>query len=155
MSVWKKFTVVLGLVCLVQTLWLLSKNDRGEYEKGADEKSTQNPRESAPPSFNLTLWHYYQQILVPPTTDVTNERLTILMPTYKRADILPLVLKHYCSMGESIEKILVIWNDVETSVPPSLRSLRCDIDVLFIVSKENKLTNRFMPRDEIKTKGQG
>ncbi|XP_011405217.2 PREDICTED: exostosin-like 2 [Amphimedon queenslandica] len=153
MSLWKKFSAVLGLVCLVQTLWLLSTSDRGDYEEGAAGKSTQTPRDSVPPSFNMTLWRYYQQILIPPTTDVTNERLTILMPTYKRADILPSVIKHYCSMGDSVEKILVIWNDVETPIPPSLHSLRCDIDVLFIVSKENKLTNRFMPRDEIETKG--
>lgn len=153
MSIWKKFSAVLGLVCLVQTLWLLSISDGGDYKEGEGGKSTQTPREPVPPSFNATLWHYYQQILVPPATDLNNERLTVLMPTYKRADILPSVIKHYCSMEESIGKILVIWNDVKTLIPPSLQSLRCNIDVLFIVSKENKLTNRFLPRDEIDTKG--
>lgn len=148
MSVWKKVSAVLCALCLLQTLWLLSLSNR--EDTGPDKGCEQKPLSYLP---NKTLWHYYKQLIVSPHEDVTNERLTLVMPTYKREDILPAVTKHYCSMGDSIERILIVWNDVRTPIPPSLLSLKCEIEMMFLVSKENKLTNRFLPRKEILTRG--
>lgn len=77
----------------------------------------------------------------------------MVMLTFKREEVLPRVLKHYCKVGV-LQRILVIWNDVvNTTVPQSLRDLNstCTADLRFIVSEENKLTNRYLPRKEIET----
>ena len=76
----------------------------------------------------------------------------MIMLTYKRTKILPKVLKHYCKTI-TLQKILVIWNDVGTPIPKYLMNLtkECDVELIFILSQENLLTNRYIPRDEIKT----
>jgi len=81
-----------------------------------------------------------------------NEKCTMVIQTYKRAEILPRVIRHYCMML-IFHKVIVVWNDVNTSVPRSLKSLnmKCAAKVQFVVPKENLLTNRFVPRKEIET----
>lgn len=82
----------------------------------------------------------------------SSEQCTMVIQTYKRTQILPRVVKHYCTMV-TFSKVLVIWNDVNTSIPDYLiKSLwMCSGKLQFIVPKENLLTNRFMPRKEIET----
>ena len=77
---------------------------------------------------------------------------TMVMLTYKRENILPKVLLHYCKRT-FLQRILVIWNDVNTTIPKDFLDLKfsCKTDLKFIVSKENLLTNRYIPRKEIET----
>lgn len=77
------------------------------------------------------------------------------MPTYRRAEILPLVMSHYCNMSTILHKIVLIWNDVEKPVPPSVLQLgeECETKLKILRMQENKLSNRFLPknREEIET----
>ncbi len=74
---------------------------------------------------------------------------TLVMPTYRREKMLPPVLKHYCSKESIISKIVLVWNDPETPVPPSVRQLgeTCGKQLRVVTTKENKLTNRFLPQN--------
>lgn len=153
MSLWRKVSLGLAIVCVIQTLWLLNSN-RSRHLPTTNEYTS-------PPSNDITstanndssLWLYYKQLFVPRGHSLERERLTLVMLTYKREDLIPRVTRHYCSMTESIESIIVIWNDIGTSIPPSLLQLECEVKLKFIISKENKLTNRFLPREEITTEG--
>ncbi len=80
------------------------------------------------------------------------QNCTLVMLTYKRGKILPKVLMHYCNIS-LLQRILVIWNDVDAAVPEALLNLTrsCNAELMYIVSKENKLTNRYIPRSEIET----
>jgi len=95
---------------------------------------------------------YASRLFSNPETNFREERFTIVMVTYKRTDILQKVLSHYCKTP-SLDKILVIWNDVDTRVPGFVLSLSnsCAVPLKFIEETENKLTNRFKPRQEIET----
>lgn len=77
---------------------------------------------------------------------------TMVMLTYDREDLLFSLLNHYCKV-KSLHKILVIWNNVNKSIPNNIIEIRdtCTTDLLFIQERENKLTNRFKPRREIET----
>lgn len=80
------------------------------------------------------------------------EGFTMIMLTYKRVKVLPKLLLHYCKV-KSLHKIIVIWNDIESQIPQDILDLgnQCQVTLEFIREKENKLTNRFKPRPEIKT----
>ena len=82
------------------------------------------------------------------------EQFTIVMMTYKRAKLLRTIVPHYCTTGEKLQKILIIWNDLEEDVPQDLKEIECEVKLQFIISKENKLTNRFIPYSEIETDGE-
>lgn len=78
---------------------------------------------------------------------------TMVMLTYSREKILKFLLNHYCKV-RSLHKIIVIWNNVNKSIPDDILEVkeRCGSpDLLFIRENENKLTNRFKPRAEIET----
>ena len=82
-----------------------------------------------------------------------NSMCTMVMLTYNREKILKFLLSHYCKV-KSLHKIIVIWNNVNKSIPDDLLEVKekvCFPDLLFIREKENKLTNRFKPRPEIET----
>lgn len=76
----------------------------------------------------------------------------MVMLTFRRENILPKVLLHYCKV-EVLQSILVIWNDVNATVPQKLLDLTygCRAELKFIKSEENRLTNRYLPREEIDT----
>ena len=103
--------------------------------------------------FNKSLWNYYQRIFLTKPSSSLNEKLTVVMLTYKREDILAQLLSHYCNMNDILQQIIVIWNDIEVHVPNNLLTYKCNVKLTFIQSVENKLTNRFLPRDEIATDG--
>lgn len=77
---------------------------------------------------------------------------TMVMLTFRREEILSKVLVHYCKIA-IFQRILVIWNDVNATVPVELLDLvySCLADLKFIKSEENMLTNRYLPRKEIET----
>ena len=82
-----------------------------------------------------------------------NSKCTMVMLTYNREKILKFLLSHYCKV-RSLHKIIVIWNNVNKSIPDDILDIKekkCFPDLLFIQEKENKLTNRFKPRPEIET----
>ncbi len=72
--------------------------------------------------------------------------------TYKRLALLPRVVTHYCQTP-LLDKIILIWNNVEAPIPSRVLSLNqsCAVPLLFIKETENKMTNRFKPRPEIRT----
>ena len=82
----------------------------------------------------------------------SKEQCTMVIQTYKRTQILPRVIRHYCTMV-IFHKVLIIWNDVNATIPASLTKMTkmCSALVEFVVPKENRLTNRFVPRKEIET----
>ncbi|XP_011405216.2 PREDICTED: exostosin-like 2 [Amphimedon queenslandica] len=95
---------------------------------------------------------YYWRIFRQTVSDLHQEQFTILIMTYKRTAILQRTIPHYCSAGPSLHKVLIVWNDVMTPIPESLTKIPCGQTKLeFITSKENKLTNRFVPYKEIET----
>ena len=100
--------------------------------------------------FNKVISHYWSQIDQPRHDQ--KENCTLVMQTYKREAILPRVLKHYCRIP-LLQRILVVWNDVGTPVSQTLQNLThsCGAELMFILSSENKLTNRYLPRSEIET----
>lgn len=106
--------------------------------------ATQSRRE-----LDRVLQHYSSQVY----GGNGGEGCTMVMLTYKREGLLPKILSHYCKVG-SLRKILVVWNDNGTAVPRALLNMTrggCTANIQFIVSKENRLTNRYLPRSEIKT----
>lgn len=80
---------------------------------------------------------------------------TMVILTYKREGLLPRILKHYCKVAV-LQRILVVWNNIGTPVPQTLLNMTgaresCHAEIKFVLSEENKLTNRYLPRDEIET----
>ena len=71
------------------------------------------------------------------------------MLTYRRLKSLPQILNSYCNLA-MLDKLLVIWNDVENPVPQAILDLskQCTVNITFIVSEENKMSNRFLPRND-------
>ena len=99
---------------------------------------------------------YYKSQIYHQKTALDNPELcTLLMPTYRRVEILPLVVNHYCNMSTILHKIVLIWNDADNPVPPSVLQLgeECGVELKVLKMQENKLSNRFLPRnrEEIET----
>ena len=156
MASWLKVTggVCVG-VTVVVLLWLIaiSRTDRsqtGEGHKKVTAASSQVQDWLSPSA--PVLRRYASMVFDKIETDLENEKFTIVMSTYKRTGILHKVLKHYCKTP-SLDKIVVIWNNVGIPVPGSLLNISdsCEVPLKFIEEAENKLTNRFKPRPEIET----
>ena len=81
-----------------------------------------------------------------------SQNCTLVVQTYKRTDVLPKFLSHYCKMPV-IRQILVVLNDMDQTVSGALTSLasKCHAKLLFMKSDANRITNRYIPRKEIKT----
>lgn len=93
------------------------------------------------------VWEIFQ-----PKINVELEGFTMIMLTYKRVKMLSQLLTHYCKV-KKLKKILVVWNDVGSAIPRHVLELNnsCQTRLEFIQEKENKLTNRFKPRQQIET----
>ena len=88
--------------------------------------------------------YYKSQICHPKSIDT---KCTLLAPTYRRVRLLPVFMNNYCNLTSSLEKIVMVWNDVESPIPPSVLKLveKCKVEVKFIAMETNKLSNRFLP----------
>jgi hypothetical protein len=94
----------------------------------------------------------YVQEIFRPKVDIELEGFTMILLTYKRVKMLSRLLSHYCQV-KKLKKILVIWNDVDSAIPHHILELNnsCQTRLEFVQEKENKLTNRFKPRQQIET----
>ena len=99
------------------------------------------------------LQKYFKKIFTTSLTDIYSEQFTILIMTYKRTSILQHTIPHYCSTGAALQKIIIVWNNVGSDIPTVLTDIKCAAKLVFIKSKQNKLTNRFIPYNEIQTEG--
>ena len=91
--------------------------------------------------------------LVVPLPYRPGERFTIVIQTYRRQQLLRRILPHYCNMS-LVDRILVVWNNINTSVPPDLHSLECSrAELKFLPMSRNTVRNRFQPFPQISTEG--
>lgn len=97
---------------------------------------------------------YYLSKIYQPSMKLNNDSklvaCTMVLSTYKRAQMLPEILGHYCDRRCSIlSEIVVVWHDPVTPIPSSVFQLRdkCSKKMEILPMKENKLTNRFLPQN--------
>ena len=86
------------------------------------------------------------------TTNYTSEKFTIIVPTYKRNYCIYSSLRHYCKF-KHVAMIIVLWNNLEESIPRYLKKLRCSAGVKFMKMKKNRMTTRYILFPEIQTEG--
>ena len=77
---------------------------------------------------------------------------TVVVQTYRRNDLLFRVLRHYCEIG-AVDRIIVVWNNLNVAVPGFLRNMSCGSQLFFKEQRENTIRNRFQPFPEIRTEG--
>lgn len=137
-----------GKVTTIKTMNVKLSPDADEVHRGLSV-SHQHEHEQA---IEESLVGYKSKIFSQQESAYDKEGFTMIMLTYKRVTVLPKLLLHYCKI-KSLHKILVIWNDIESQIPQNILNLanQCQVTLEFIQEKENKLTNRFKPRPEIKT----
>ena len=95
----------------------------------------------------------YRQIY-PDSLVEADEEFTIVMLTFNRTDLMLRLLNHYSAMRH-LDKIIVVWNNVDELPPAELwASLEPHpVPVLFLPQSENKIQNRLQPFPQISTKG--
>ena len=81
-----------------------------------------------------------------------NENCTLVILAHTRSKVLANVLNHYC-MISFLRRIVIVWNSIHEPIPAYIKiwGSKCEVDVKFVVSKKNKLTNRYLPREEVET----
>ena len=83
------------------------------------------------------------------------EKYTIIMPAFRRSDILGTVLGSYCNITE-VDKIILVWNNVKDEPPFQIgNDLKCRREVLVLNQTKNLITNRFRPTSHVQTEGEG
>ena len=107
-------------------------------------KSADSHHETPGPESQSRVDYYKSQIIHPVKLDT---RCTLLVPTYKRVRMLILIIQNYCAMSDSLEKIVVVWNDIKSEIPSSVLDLRekCGPELKILHMTKNKLSNRFLP----------
>ena len=135
---------------VVATLLQLRAQDFNNVDNKKPLK-TDYAKEMLPATVDPRLGHYFSKIFHKQAV-YEKEEFTIIMMTYKREKVLPKLLLHYCRT-KNLHKMLVIWNDVGSSIPQNILNLsnECQVTLQFIQESENKVTNRFKPRSEIET----
>ncbi len=135
----------------------LSKFTQAQHTGTAKDQSMRSTQRLCPDTKNVTnsstsVLERWRNEIFTSEVDLKTEKFTIVMLTYRREAILPKILKHYCNTPR-LEKILVIWNDIEKEIPSSILDLSkdCKTQLQFIKEAENKITNRFKPRPEVTT----
>lgn len=77
---------------------------------------------------------------------------TLVIQTYKRNDLLHRLLSHYCKF-DAVDRIIIVWNNVNESVPDFLHYLPCGPQLFYLKQRENTIRNRFQPFPQIRTEG--
>ncbi|CAH2246510.1 jg660, partial [Pararge aegeria aegeria] len=88
-----------------------------------------------------------------PVTAPKSPGFTAVILTYDRVDSL-FTLVRKLVRTPSLAKILVVWNNQKKPPPPSSEWPVVNKPLKVIRTKENKLSNRFFPYDEIETECQ-
>ena len=97
---------------------------------------------------------FFHQMFSNHNIDLDTEQFTIVIMTYKRVKLLQTLIPHYCRTGKYLNKIVIIWNDVDSSIPQDLLEYNCEVSLVYIKPKKNRLTNRFILYPEIETDGE-
>lgn len=85
-----------------------------------------------------------------PVTVPKTKGFTAVILTYDRLELLFLLINKLIKVP-SLSKVLVIWNNQRKDPPHSSRWPKLNKPLKVIQTKENKLSNRFYPYDEIET----
>ncbi|XP_020283941.1 exostosin-2 isoform X2 [Pseudomyrmex gracilis] len=85
-----------------------------------------------------------------PVTAPKTRGFTAVILTYDRVELLFLLINKLVKVP-SLSKVLVIWNNQHKNPPHSSRWPKVSKPLKVIQTKENKLSNRFYPYDEIET----
>ncbi|CAK9807463.1 Ext2 [Anthophora plagiata] len=85
-----------------------------------------------------------------PVTVPKTRGFTAVILTYDRLELLFLLINKLVKVP-SLSKVLVIWNNQHKDPPHSSRWPKLSKPLKVIQTKENKLSNRFYPYDEIET----
>ncbi|KAL6264520.1 hypothetical protein P5V15_004628 [Pogonomyrmex californicus] len=85
-----------------------------------------------------------------PVTAPKTRGFTAVILTYDRLELLFLLINKLVKVP-SLSKVLVIWNNQHKDPPHSTRWPKVSKPLKVIQTKENKLSNRFYPYDEIET----
>ncbi|XP_076667121.1 exostosin glycosyltransferase sotv [Andrena cerasifolii] len=85
-----------------------------------------------------------------PVTAPKTRGFTAVILTYDRLELLFLLINKLVKVP-SLSKVLVIWNNQHKDPPHSSRWPKLSKPLKVIQTKENKLSNRFYPYDEIET----
>ena len=85
--------------------------------------------------------------------ELVTEKFTVIIPTYKRVELLKRILESYCKLTSHVDSIIVVWNNIQEPIPDILKYFSCSVPVHLKQEKVNSLNNRFKPFPEIKTEG--
>ena len=86
--------------------------------------------------------------------ETVKDKFSVIIPTFKRMKLLTEVLKNYCAFATRIDTIIVVWNDMNTEIPFSLKEFPCgSVRIVVKKGKINSLHNRFLPYHELRTEG--
>ncbi|CAM1331169.1 EXT2 (predicted) [Pycnogonum litorale] len=90
------------------------------------------------------------KLSLPPFRGIEDDGFTAVILMYDRLQSLYEVIERI-SLVPSLSKIIVVWNNQRKSPPPLSKWPKIGRPLKVIRTKENKLSNRFYPYDEIKT----
>ena len=84
------------------------------------------------------------------------DHCTVIMATYKRNNLLQIMLEHLCSISSNTKTrifadIIVVWHNIGVDIPDDIKSFSCPIPVHFKQPQQNVLYNKFVHYPEIKT----
>jgi len=127
---------------------LLNDSQKCNCDKGKEDEGKPLHKETVDNSDNKL--SIQAELKVPPFRSLS-DKSTVIIPTYKRINLLKKVLRNYCSMISHIDSIIIVWNDVEEEIPETLKSFPCDVTIHLKREKVNSLNNRFKPFPEIRT----
>ena len=84
---------------------------------------------------------------------IESEKFTVIIPTYKRVELLKRVLENYCTLTSHVDSIIVVWNNIQEPIPDILKYFSCSVSLHLKQETTNSLNNRFKPFPEIRTEG--
>ncbi|XP_043256356.1 exostosin-2 [Colletes gigas] len=99
---------------------------------------------------NYLFWNDTTSPLYLPTTASKTRGFTAVILTYDRLELLFLLINKLVKVP-SLSKVLIIWNNQHKNPPQSSKWPKLNKPLKVIQTKENKLSNRFYPYDEIET----
>ena len=83
---------------------------------------------------------------------IGDANFTLVIQTYQRNDLLHRLLTHYCKY-EAVDRIIVVWNNMNETVPDFLHYIPCGPQLFYLEQVENTIRNRFQPFSQIRTEG--